>query len=203
MTVGRSWTSLVVAFAILLLSPGIAIAQEATPGPFPVAPDPSECRVAPRGPVIVLTSEGTPEPWPTVGSEVDLPVGQPASVTDIADVTAVEREIIACGNAADLPRAYALVTEDSAKQMVMAGAVGLLGSVDFSSPIMLLDVRDVRVLPDGRLGAIVVWQLPILDTTEIETLIHAYEHVDGQWRIDEEITVGDVLVIPVAATPVP
>ena len=203
MAVHRSSTAFLVTLVVVLLAGGIAAAQEATPIALPVAPDPAACQVTPREPVQVLTSRGTPEPWPTVASEEAPPAGQPADPDGIAAVTEVEHEILARGNALDLLRAYALLTEDSAVRMVTAGAVGALGYLDVSKPLVLLDVRDVRVLPDGRLGAIVVWQIPIFDATEIDTLFHVYEQVDGQWRLDEETVVGEILVTPVPATPVP
>lgn len=47
------------------------------------------------------------------------------------------------------------------------------------------DVRDVRVLPDGRLGAVIV-----LDGRPSE--FHVYERVDGALRLDERVRIAEV-----------
>jgi hypothetical protein len=123
--------------AALVSVPMAGAAQDATPiaggmtfGPQPLVPDPSECRIEPRPraffdpffgtPIAGIPESASPEstqPTPTVG----MPTPGLALVDDatVEAVIATLREWIACLNAQDIPRLYALTTERSVREALM------------------------------------------------------------------------------------
>lgn len=112
--------------------------------------------------------------------EEALPSGPEANDEEVAGITAATRELVACANARDPFRIIALLSPDF--QVALAGAaLGLQAQVDdggtpgadiqatleerFPVPINVEDVdamqevamipiRDARLLPDGRVGAV-------------------------------------------------
>jgi len=200
-TIRAATVAVRLALAWLVLGAGTgALAQGATPVPLPATPTAAECRVAPRDPIQVITSAGTPEPWPQVRDEGNLPAGEPVDAAVVAAVTAVERELLACLRAGDTPRALALLTEESAARWVAAGSVGeLVLSLPVNATVGLKAVRDARLLPDGRVGAVVEWDLPLAAGFEDQVLFHVFERVGDRWLLDEEIAI----VIPGTPTASP
>ncbi|MDP9359303.1 MAG: hypothetical protein M3R02_29260 [Chloroflexota bacterium] len=100
-------------------------AQETTPVAGPEVPDPALCQVPPRTEAALLAllagtpMAGTPvagtptsELPASVAGEDLLPAGTPANAATIAGITATARELIACNNAGDLARVFALYTDD-------------------------------------------------------------------------------------------
>jgi hypothetical protein len=186
------------ALSLLLLTNPVA-AQEATPGPLPTIPAADECQVSPRTIESVLTARtsGTPVPEVDVGSEEQLPKGAPADAATIAAVTAVEREFAACYNAAQWLRALALFTDnairtfadDFASDQELTEFLATPGTPDADAlgeiQIVLVAVRDVRVLPDGRVGAVVEWGRSVRSGVD-EVNFHIYTQKDGRWLLDEE-----------------
>lgn len=167
-------------------TPAVGAATE----PGAATPIVVECLVASRDPVQIITSVGTPEPWPQIRDEGRLPDGAPADATVVAAVTAVERELLACLGAGEFPRAFALLTEESAARWVAAGSVGALAlGLPENAVVALRAVRDARLLPDGRVGAVVEWDLPLGAGFEDQVLFHVYRQVDGRWLLDEEIAI--------------
>ncbi|HEV2107151.1 MAG TPA: hypothetical protein VGR16_02720 [Thermomicrobiales bacterium] len=177
--------------------------------------DPAECDVEPRPVELTPLVTGTPEPRegepgytpePVIEREEQLPQGQPADTRTIAAVQSLEREFAACYNAGDLPRVLALMTDEAARELlsdllegepVTAESVTDLlatqaGPLPYEEWIALFPVRDVRVLPDGRVGAIVEWGSPGEPTVVQEANFHIYELVDFQGvgtriLLDEEL----------------
>lgn len=185
---------LAVALASLVALPGAA--QKANPTALPATPVPSECRVEPR-PVAffadaVRRAVASPPPAPTFppggGTTNPTPIAvseegsHPADPETVAAVTATARERIACINAGDLARFFALYTEQSARSAVAlllsspvtrglaegtpaavleAGLVPDFAAFVTGSPVPFRDderadlvaVANVRVLPDGRVVA--------------------------------------------------
>lgn len=214
----RNMLSRTVAIALTLLVFGAsdALAADGTPGAIsgsaPVIVGPSTCSVEPRADADALVS-ATPTERVQLESEADLPQGETASqeMTDI--VVAIERKLAACINDEDALRAAALLTDAAAADLLEdirsnqnqpAGAATpdpLLNEVRLT----LLAVRDVRVLDDGRLGAVVVWVLErSSDMAEmgpdLETNFHIYEEVDGEWLLAEELSgfIREMRVVPAA-----
>lgn len=199
---------------LLLVGVSAASAQEASPAATsatdPVIVEPSTCAVEPRDDADSLVS-ATPTERVFPDSEADLPQGEPASqeLTDI--VVAIEREFAACLNDEDALRAAAMLTDEAAAQLLedinadqnqpagVATPDPVLNEVD----VTLVAIRDVRVLDDGRLGAVVVWVLErSSDMTDmgpdLETNFHIYEEVDGQWLLAEELSgfIREMRVVP-------
>lgn len=158
-----------ITIAILLVGLVGASAQDATPEPLPTAPAPSECRVAPRSAESVetiLATAGTPSPELDVENEGDLPRGRVAPIDTVAEVVAVEREYAACYNAAEWPRLLALIAdetlpeffEDAESPRDLFATVGTPATDAIGvQQVILVTVRNVRLLADGRVGAVVEW----------------------------------------------
>jgi ketosteroid isomerase-like protein len=144
-------------------------AQDATPVAGLGVPGPEECRVEPRS-LASLQALATPRAGgrpPTVpsGTPVALPEGEPADAETVAGITATIREFLACVNAGDQLRAFALYSDDFLRPFF--GQPGTFTPENYAraatpQPIpteewrALVDVRDARVLADGRVGAVVV-----------------------------------------------
>ncbi len=109
-------------FSFALMGSGVALAQGSTPmaGTFPVTPDPAECQVEERAreEFLVLNAEATPEEFATpVGTAVEVPLGEAADAETVAGVVATAREVLACFNAGDFPRALSLFTDDAIRTL--------------------------------------------------------------------------------------
>jgi len=186
--------------------PATVTAQEATAVGTPAAARPVECRVAPRPlPPPTATPLEIVTPPPAQPTPFAVPDGSLADAETARAIEAVARESVACRNAGDFPRAYALFTD----RFVAA----LLGPPDTLDPDLLarlalpptpvpraerltLDsVTEVRSLADGRVGAIIV-------TRNAEQVYADYLYFvdqDGRWLIDERVFLADMD----AVTPTP
>lgn len=173
---------------------GLARAQEATPG----VPRPAECVVEPRAlPLLTetTTTAATPAPLATP-RPFTPPAGEPADEETVRAVTATVRQAVACRNASDFRRVYALMTD----RMLRA----LFGGPETLDPIIVaaiemgprnvprdlrlgvVSVTDVERLSDGRVGAIVTTR--DATTTYVDYLFFA--DGDNAWRIDEQIAIS-------------
>ena len=100
-----------------------AEARQATPA--------ATCQVAPRPAgffdQIAATpgaTKATPVGTPAgSASPVALPQGQPADQATVAAVSEVERQLVACLNAGDYARAYALYTDDYLRRNLTAATI--------------------------------------------------------------------------------
>ena len=187
-----------------------ATAQEATAVAFPLTPDPAECQMAPRSSdevLALLTSTPVAVASPAAGrlsavaSEADLPVGSPADDATVTEIVATARELIACNNAGEFTRVLAFYTDDFIRE-AFGGDPALAAQVaaSFATPAAplpaaahteLLDVRGVRVLADGRVGAVIEDRDP--QRTVVFFMI--FVHVGDRWLVDGQIA------IQAAATP--
>ena len=197
--------ALLVILAIMTAS--TAVAQEATPDAIPIAPDPAECLVAPREvddltALVATPAAGAATPLAESMSGATQP-GEPADAETVASVTATVREIVACGNAGESFAVLALYTDELVRRLVPpdAGALADTAAIPATpratlNRLALAAVRDVQMLPDGRVSAIVeVGAIAALDTVTPDRLIFAREN--GRYRVDEVIA-GDT-----AGTPAP
>lgn len=191
---------LVSALLVLVTSELIgATAQDATPSPGSEVPGSEACQVVPRSPDFILTLAGTPaagRATPAVGSTpFAAPDGEPADADTVQDVTATVQEVVACFNAADLLRAFALFSDDYFRRLILVdGPVGEAFTAFLASapaPVTRMDVQsvqDVRVLADGRVGALVVLVDPRAPTSEDESRRFViFVNDDDRWLIDEVI----------------
>lgn len=179
-------------------APGVA--TQATPvAAEPDVPQPGECRVEPRTgftvPREVPPADATPVPVlaATPGAAV------PADAATVEAVTATVREAVACRNAGDLPRAYALFTDDLVLDLLGTGetlpleivvALGEPGRrVPRASRLELVAVGPATLLADGRVLARV--ETRSADIDYVDDLV--FREVDGRWLIDDAFpVVGDV-----------
>jgi hypothetical protein len=177
-----------------------ASAQDATPGPLPTAPAPAECRVAPRSVEAVetiLATAGTPSPELDVENEGDLPRGQNAPAETIAEVVAVEREFAACYNGGDWPRLLALFADETLPAFFDGGETPRALFATTGTPatdaigvqkVVLVAVRNVRILADGRIGAVVEWgRVGELSRGPAEANFHIYVRVADRLLLADEI----------------
>jgi hypothetical protein len=164
-----------------------------TPVAFTAPPAPAECIVEPRPEedFVAVTDFVTPSDdrsaQRSLASEEELPQGQPADSGTMAAIEALERERVACLNAGDWRRFLAFYSDEAFREIL--ASYGPDGGADIAADFLaspepfelvdqvLVQVRDVRVLPDGHVAAIV-------DTCE-QVDFHVYRQIDGRWLIVE------------------
>ena len=201
-----------IALAVLVVAPRIA-AQEATP--VGDVPGPEECRVAPD-PAASLA--GTPEADLGQGLRAvidatpvpagDLPPGEPADEATIEGIAATLREVLACVYAGDRARLLSLFSDEfSPTGLYTLGLYDVYAFPDETGTpapapadqrVPLPPVRDVRVLDDGRAGAIVAD--PEGATIGPPAAFIVFVEQDNRWLIDEVVGV-DPDAAPPTGTP--
>ena len=202
-----------IAFALILLAlagPVAVAAQDATPPAELDFPDPADCTVEPRSAdellALIRDAAATPvadaspvaSPTPAVP-----PTGEPADDQTVADINDAWREFIACVNANDFPRIFALISDDKLRRdFVIDLATGateddLLGFFT-ATPVALepavsapfIPLQDLRVLDDGRVAAVGPGE-----TGQGEVLIFVEE--GDRWLVDDQFD------LPQGGTPTP
>jgi hypothetical protein len=185
-----------------------ANAQEASPSP--ASNQPASCdEIEPRDAAFFETVAGTPEESANEGiPEQDsagatptpfaMPEGDMADEMTVAAVSALYEQLIACLNAGDFLRAYALYTDDYLVRNLSEEAITRLEATpvpsDESTRSEFGGLMDARLLQDGRVAALVT----ISNPQSGDVLIHAIlREEDGRLRIDDEAVVES----EVAATP--
>ena len=205
------WLALITVVVLLAGGSADAAAQDATPAPYPVAPDPAECVVAPRPLAEVVTVVRTPAagaPAPLAASPTPFvrPPGAPADPETAAAVTATIRQLFACTNAGDFLRVYALFTDDFLRAFLAGTPLTADVQAYFAAtPVPLpTDQRRVIVrfeeaqqLADGRVGVVVVLDKPDDPRTEEPDYVILVE-AGGRWLVDAVIEDGGP-----AGTPTP
>jgi len=183
---------------LLALSAPAASAQGTPTATVLDVPAPEECQVAPRPfplfPVgIGQRAAATPAPIVTAPEEPFAPpAGEAADAETVAAVTATVREAVACRNAGDYPRAWALLTQDMIVALfggpatvdpeVRTAVVEGPRPVPRARRLAVVSVSDVIKLPDGRVGAVV-------DTRNARRAFRDYivfelDLTTGRWLID-------------------
>ena len=180
-------------------------AQQATPGSgsveFPITPGPEECTVAPltegelMARVDAVAQPGTAgaqaEPGGgDTGDEEAIPEGEPVDDETVAAITATTRELIACSNAGNQLRFFALTTDTLFGQLFGPGpiaaddvaAIQEVVEIPEDAYISLLGVSEARELPDGRVGALSE-SGPLDGESTVDFLIFVEQ--DGRWVVDE------------------
>ncbi len=171
---------------------GIA-AQEATPAPFPVAPDPAECRVEPRLLADVVAVVATPVSGGDSPTPFVPPPGEPVDEETAAAIEATLRELFACTNAGDFLRVYALFTDDFVRDFFVGTPITPEVEAFLSAPPqplpgdqrrVIVRLGEARMLPDGRVGVPIVLDEP--DDPRIEEPDYAILVRAGDgWLVDE------------------
>ncbi|GIW04309.1 MAG: hypothetical protein KatS3mg059_0929 [Thermomicrobiales bacterium] len=141
--------------------------------------------------ILALGREGASGvPVPPVPTLADIRRGVPASAQTLAAITLVTREVVTAFNAGLPLRALAHFTDDHFRRQ------GPLTDEEIAALRMpavplppeeqetIVAIREVRVLPDGRVSAILVSHYPAAGQMR-KVLIFA--KVDDRWRIDAVI----------------
>jgi len=184
---------------VMLLSPRAIHAQDATPAPDFVMPDPSECTVTARTVDDLLSLFATPEAATSAEAIASptafvVPEGTPADAETVAGVTATMREVTACLNANSFLQMIALYTDEYVAQSFVEESVApeALGLLATPLPPMAADerqsfaVQDVVVLPDGRVGARVLGHSDFGDGYDFEQYF-LFRQVNGRYLVDDII----------------
>jgi ketosteroid isomerase-like protein len=167
-----------------------AAAQDASPAAGEVV-DATECLVEPltdeylTGLAATPQSEASPE-TAAAATPFTMPEGEPAGDAEVEAVNATVRELVACLNAADFRRVYALYTEDylamnfAGEQAEVAEATP--EPTESATENALVGVSDVIVLEDGRVGA----QVELVSADNLQTTVFVVlENVGDRWLIDD------------------
>ena len=217
----QRWRALAIAPLAALLVTGPVLAQESTPeegaeNPRLVAP--SECVAEPRtyediAAILALDGDGVPAPAMT---QITPPLGDVADADTAIAIKQAARQVLACFNAGDIPRAAGLMTENGVRRAYWGLTIDAenreLARTRITAPpepraegalVRLITVTDVSLLPDGRIAAFVVLNEPLLPPTGPETLLFVFANQDGRWLVDDWI---DFSIVPpnygMEATPI-
>ena len=159
---------------------------------LPVVPDPAECVVEPRTADEIRDLAGARAPLgqapgaasPTARSTT--PPSHPADPETVAGIVATVRQFVACVNAGDELRGYALYTDEFVRTAVFVDAS--LDQPAVPEPperrVTLLDVVYVREYSDDRVGAVVVIDDP-LAPSPAEPYFFVFAKVGDRWLFDE------------------
>ena len=207
--------------ALVVSGSARADAQDSTPAAG-TAPDPSECDVEPASPDSLIAlwyppnENGTPAPVAPDSSAspgatdsllVDgIPVGEPADADTAELVEATAYLVFACFNAGDFLRAFSLYSDDLTRASgpgpgtTVDDARGFLAVEPVPKPAAewqaLIEVTNITLMADGRVGAVVVSNNPSVAPGEQQTAVVIFIEEAGEIVIDEVVTE------PVEATPV-
>lgn len=175
-----------------------AEAQDATP-PVGVGVAGAEaCQVDPRSPDFILALAGTPTAGRVTSAASPTPFATPdgkaADAEIVEGITATMQEAVACFNAADLRRAFALFSDDYFRRLIPEGPTGEVFTgflTDAPAPVTRIGlhaIQDVRVLADGRVGALVTLIDPDAPTPDdADRRFVVFVMVGDRWLIDEVI----------------
>jgi hypothetical protein len=200
----RHLIMLVVTLASLGRGQIIAEAQNATPPVGVEVAGAEACQVDPRSPDFILALAGTPMAGQATSSPTPFatPDGEAADAETVEGITATMQEVVACFNAADLLRAFALFSDDYFRRLIPEGPVGevftgfLTGAPAPVTRIGPHAILDVRVMGDGRVGALVTLVDPEAPTPEdADHRFVVFVMIGDRWLIDE------VMEFPVSGTP--
>lgn len=200
-------TIVIAAISLATLSAaGRTAAQDATPASGRIVPAPEECRVAPPPADKLQALSGTPAPVTGTVPAIErgtpapfsLPPGSPADPATVAGVTATIRELVACLNAGDNLRRLGLysdafISRQFGRRPINGRAYDALATPHPLPPDKQRAIRaiaDVRVLADGRVGALVVLEDPRRPHPELRRY-YILVKVGDRWLIDEETPVSE------------
>jgi len=158
------------------------------------APNPEECTVEPRlvDEILTLLGEATPEASAPDSAATPLS-GEPVSEDLEEAVTDTAREYIACSNADDYLRLFALMSDRFLAQTLTEA--GLSDANDIQrfdrEPVplpeaertLLIGVSDIRQLDDGRIAAIVAGDDPT-SSAPARYPTFLFVEVGDRWVVD-------------------
>lgn len=178
-------------------SGGTLVAAPATP--IPDVPPPDLCTVEPLAfdelNAIIEDGDATRAAGPTpaqAGRDGVVPSGTPAASDDEDAIRSVVREYVACQNAGQLLRAYALYSDEYlARLFLRQGLWGRAAYDGLATPMpndaadrsKLHEIRDVRILPDNRVGATVTISYASIPMPK--TFFFTFVRIGDGWAIDD------------------
>jgi hypothetical protein len=206
----RRWRALAIVpmAAMLLAGPVMAQDDAAEEAENARLVSPEECVAEPLSvdqlsSILALDGEGIPAP---AMFTITPPLGDIADTETAISIKEATREVLACFNAGDIPRAAALMTENGVKRAYWgltidqasreATAERLTATPEPRDPqryLRLIAVTDASVLPDGRIAAFAVINEPLLPPNGPETLLFIFANQDGAWLLDDLI---DFSIVP-------
>ena len=191
-------------------------AEAASPEATRDVPAPTECQVEPRTidgiQNLFDASVGTPVASPA--ATADTPgTGEPAPDDVTAGVAATSREFIACINAADYLRLFALMSDaylprylrehDLESPDVLALLAGQPQALDPADQTEIVSVHDVLIYPDGHVSAVVTGDDPTSPTPARSPTFLMVQTGSGdnseRWLVDGVVSEPN----PEAGTPAP
>lgn len=182
--------------SLTLFAHSAVIAQGATPAAGEVI-DPAECQVEPRATEdieqLVGSSDQATEATPSAAEAGSLE-GEDADAATVEAVTATYRELVACLNAGEFLRVYALYTDDYLRRTLAQSGHDLeqlqaTPAPDQEQNTALVGVSNVRTIDGGRVVArIETSSAPEGGNVLIDAIL---EPVDDRYLIVDE-TVVDV-----------
>ncbi len=207
----QRWRGLFVAPMAALMLAAPVMAQDGTPTPGAESArnvNASECVVEPRAfdeiaTILDLNGAGIPQPPATT---ITPPLGTVVDADTDAAIKDVARQVLACFNAGDIPRAAALMTDNGVKRAYWGLTIDEenreLARTRLAEPaearaedvyIRLITITDASTLPDGRVAAFVILNEPLLPPNGPETLLFIFANQDGVWKVDDYI---DFSIVP-------
>ena len=165
-------------------------------------------------PGFLETALASPQPVPPTPTPYASPAGAPADNTTVTGVTATAREYIACFNAhapaqqlalftdaylgrqltGNLGQPYPEVVATAAAIIATASATAEAATDGVPAEAALHAIQDIRVLPDGRIAATLVVDLPDAISPAAFALILA--QVGDRWLIDELVPLPEGAATP-------
>jgi plastocyanin len=189
--------------SMLLFAHPAVIAQDATPAAGEVI-DPAECQVEPRAieeieQLVGTASEGadaTPD-----AAQAGSMEGEDADEATVQAVTQTYRELVACLNAGEFLRIYALYTDDYLRRTLNDSGIDLeqiqaTPAPDRQEATALVGVSDVRQLAGGRVSARVeTTSSPEGTASVVQSVL---EQVEDRYLIADETVVDAAATTPAA-----
>jgi hypothetical protein len=209
LTIGFAAT-LSVMTVMLGRQPGQIVAQAGTP----VAT--AECRTAPRSlaamqalftPATPGDAGGTAVPS-AAAATVGASSGVPADAETVAAVTATAQEVIACSNAGLVFSAIALYSDNYLRARMVSpswftqdvyDSRATPHPVPTAAQVMLVELREIQLLTDGRVSVVTVTIDPTSDRPQPDRVTVIYIKATDRWQIDEIIDPTDLGSTPVPA----
>lgn len=211
----RGASALTLVATLAVASAGNAVAQEASPTPGPDVPA-SECTVAGRPLSFLrdLVSQPAPETTPVPVEAV--PDGVPVEEQTRAEVTATIRQVVACVNAGDPLRAFALYDDAYLRRIIdpdgildpeIADEIVLSFATPTAVPpdqqMRLLGIPLMRQMTDGRVAVVIETDGGVNDQVEGSQLdLIVLQRQGGVWKIVDGVQNLSRDEAPVDPTPV-
>jgi hypothetical protein len=153
-----------------------------------------------RDEVAAILADGTPAAETrSVSYESDLPKGAPVDEETADQISLTAYRFLACINAAYWPRWLGMLIDNAIRQVLDEESLSFffdtVGTPESDGSgigqTTLVAVRDIRQLPDGRVGAVVEWgridaHSDGFDVDEVN--FHIFVQEGDTWLLDEEIS---------------